>query len=228
MTDSATETSVLTASHWGIVRAAVREGRIVRVAPFELDRAPSPNLDRLANLPYSPSRIRYPMVREGYLKKGPASRANRGKEKFMRVSWDEALDLVASEIRRVYGQHGPSAVFGRSYGWMSTGKVNSAVTLQRRLLNLMGGFVPCENSYSTAAVGKILPYVVGTSDPRSTSWEVVLESTECVVFWGADPLVTNDVDWLTTLHQGTGYLQALKEKGIRTVSVSPIRTDTAE
>lgn len=87
MTDSATETSVLTASHWGIVRAAVREGRIVRVAPFELDRAPSPNLDRLANLPYSPSRIRYPMVREGYLKKGPASRANRGKEKFMRVSW---------------------------------------------------------------------------------------------------------------------------------------------
>ena len=228
MTDSAAETSVLTASHWGIVRASVRDGRIVRVTPFELDRAPSPNLTRLANLPYSPSRIRYPMVREGYLKFGPASRENRGKEKFVRVSWDEALDLVASEIRRVYEEYGPSAVFGRSYGWMSTGKVNGAVTLQRRLLNLMGGFVPCENSYSTAAVGKILPYVVGTSDPRSTSWEVVLENTECVVFWGADPLVTNDVDWLTTLHQGTGYLRALKEKGIRTVNINPIRTDTAE
>ena len=228
MTDSATETSVLTASHWGIVRATVREGRIVHVAPFELDRAPSPNLERLANLPYSPSRIRYPMVREGYLEKGPASRANRGKEKFVRVSWEKALELVASEIRRVYEQYGPSAVFGRSYGWMSTGKVNGAVTLQRRLLNLMGGFVPCENSYSTAAVGKILPYVVGTGDPRSTSWDVVLEKSERVVFWGCDPLVTNDVDWLTTLHQGTGYLRALKEKGIRTVSVNPIRTDTAE
>ena len=233
MPDSAAETSVLTASHWGIVRATVRDGRIVRVAPFELDRAPSPNLDRLANLPYSPSRIRYPMVREGYLKAkaGSASnahRANRGKEKFVRVSWKKALDLVASEIRRVYEQYGPSAVFGRSYGWMSTGKVNGAVTLQRRLLNLMGGFVPCENSYSTAAVGKILPYVVGTSDPRSTSWDVVLEKSERVVFWGADPLVTNDVDWLTTLHQGTSYLRALKEKGIRTVSVNPIRTDTAE
>ena len=233
MPDSAAETSVLTASHWGIVRATVREGRIVRVEPFELDRAPSPNLDRLANLPYSPSRIRYPMVREGYLQAKASSasnahRANRGKEKFVRVSWDEALDLVASEILRVYEQYGPSAVFGRSYGWMSTGKVNGAVTLQRRLLNLMGGFVPCENSYSTAAVGKILPYVVGTSDPRSTSWDVVLEKSERVVFWGADPLVTNDVDWLTTLHQGTSYLRALKEKGIRTVSVNPIRTDTAE
>ena len=233
MPDSVAETSVLTASHWGIVRATVRDGRIVRVAPFELDRAPSPNLDRLANLPYSPSRIRYPMVREGYLqaKAGSASnahRANRGKEKFVRVSWDEVLDLVASEIRRVYEQYGPSAVFGRSYGWMSTGKVNGAVTLQRRLLNLMGGFVPCENSYSTAAVGKILPYVVGTSDPRSTSWDVVLDKSERVVFWGCDPLVTNDVDWLTTLHQGTSYLRALKEKGIRTVSVNPIRTDTAE
>ena len=233
MTDSAAETSVLTASHWGIVRATVREGRIVRVEPFELDRAPSPNLDRLANLPYSPSRIRYPMVREGYLKAKAVSasnahRANRGKEKFVRVSWDEALDLVASEIRRVYEQYGPSAVFGRSYGWMSTGKVNGAVTLQRRLLNLMGGFVPCENSYSTAAVGKILPYVVGTSDPRSTSWDVVLEKSERVVFWGCDPLVTNDIDWLTTLHNGTGYIRALKEKGTKTVSVNPIRTDTAE
>ena len=233
MPDSVAETSVLTASHWGIVRATVRDGRIVRVAPFELDRAPSPNLDRLANLPYSPSRIRYPMVREGYLKAKAVSasnahRANRGKEKFVRVSWDEALDLVASEIRRVYEQYGPSAVFGRSYGWMSTGKVNGAVTLQRRLLNLMGGFVPCENSYSTAAVGKILPYVVGTSDPRSTSWDVVLEKSERVVFWGCDPLVTNDIDWLTTLHNGTGYIRALKEKGTKTVSVNPIRTDTAE
>ena len=222
------EGDVITASRWGVVRGHVQGGKLVRVTPFEHDYAPSVNLPGLRHLPYSPSRIRYPMVREGYLKNGPASRANRGKEKFVRVSWEKALELVASEMTRVYENYGPSAVFGRSYGWMSTGKVNASINLQQRLLNLMGGFIGCENSYSTAAISKILPYVVGTGDPRSTSWDVVLEKSERVVFWGCDPLVTNDIDWLTTLHNGTGYVRALKEKGTKTVSVNPIRTDTAE
>ncbi len=222
------EKTVITASHWGIVRARVRDGRLVGLRPFEFDQAPSPNLEGLAELPYSPSRIRFPMVREGWLREGPASRKNRGREPFVRVSWDAALDLAASEINRVYGQYGPSAVFGRSYGWMSAGKVNAAIPLQQRLLNLRGGFIACENSYSTAAVAKILPYVVGRGDPRSTSWEVVLERSELIVFWGADPLVTNDVDWLTTLHQGTGFLHALKARGTKTISVNPIATDTGE
>ena len=133
------------------------------------------------------------MVREGYLKNGPKSREGRGSEKFVRVSWDKALDLVASEMKRVYGEYGPSAVFGRSYGWMSTGKVNASINLQQRLLNFCGGFIGCENSYSTAAISKILPYVVGSGDPRSTSWDVVIEHADRVVFWGADPIVTNDI-----------------------------------
>ena len=111
------------------------------LTPFEHDYAPSINLDGLRELPYTPSRIRYPMVREGFLKNGPASRDKRGEEKVVRVSWDTALDLVAKEMNRVYDNYGPSAVFGRSYGWMSTGKVNAAINLQQRLLNLCGGFI---------------------------------------------------------------------------------------
>ena len=168
------------------------------------------------------------MVREGYLKNGPKSREGRGSEKFVRVSWDKALDLVASEMKRVYGEYGPSAVFGRSYGWMSTGKVNASINLQQRLLNFCGGFIGCENSYSTAAISKILPYVVGSGDPRSTSWDVVIEHADRVVFWGADPIVTNDIDWLTTLHNGTGYVRALKAKGTKTYSINPVATDTGE
>ena len=219
---------VITAARWGIFRAHVQGGKLTHLTPFEHDYAPTPNINGLAQLPYSPTRIRYPMVREGYLKNGPASREGRGEEKFVRVSWEKALDLVAGEMKRVYGEYGPSAVFGRSYGWMSTGKVNASINLQQRLLNLMGGFIKCENSYSTAAISKILPYVVGTGDPRSTSWDVVIKNAERVVFWGADPLVTNDIDWLTTLHNGTGYIRALKEKGTKTFTINPVATDTGE
>lgn len=123
-------------THWGVVKTTVVDGKISKIEPIPEDRRPSPNLKALAELPYAPSRIRYPMVRESYLKEGIASRDRRGEDKWIRVSWEEALDLIASELKRVYSEYGPSAIFGQSYGWKSPGTVNSASTLQRRLLSL--------------------------------------------------------------------------------------------
>lgn len=57
---------------------------------------------------------------------------------------------------------------------------------------------------------------------------MVLKHSERVILWGADPLVTNDIDWLTTLHNGAGYFRELKAKGTKTISINPIATDTAE
>ena len=88
------EGSCITACHWGIVRPQIRGGKMVALHPFEYDYAPSPNINGLCNLPYSASRIHYPMVRESYLKDGPASREKRGTDRWVRVSWDQALDLV--------------------------------------------------------------------------------------------------------------------------------------
>ena len=215
-------------THWGVVKTTVVDGKISKIEPIPEDRRPSPNLKALAELPYAPSRIRYPMVRESYLKEGIASRDRRGEDKWIRVSWEEALDLIASELKRVYSEYGPSAIFGQSYGWKSPGTVNSASTLQRRLLSLSGGYVSGVNSYSTAAIGTILPYVVGTGDPQSTDWNVVLKNSERVVLWGADPIVTNDIDWSTTLHNYFPYLEKLKTSGIKTIDINPVRTETGE
>ena len=56
----------------------------------------------------------------------------------------------------------------------------------------------------------------------------VLKNSKRVVLWGADPLVTDDIDWVTTLHNAAGYFRALKDSGIKTISINPIATDTAE
>lgn len=215
-------------THWGIVETTVTDGKISKIEPLPVDRRPSPNLKALAELPYAPSRIRYPIVRESYLKEGIPSRDSRGEDKWVRVSWDEALDLIAAELKRVYAEYGPSAIFGQSYGWKSPGTVNSASTLQRRLLSLCGGYVSGVNSYSTAAIGTILPYVVGTGDPQSTDWNVVLNNSKRVVLWGADPIVTNDIDWSTTLHNYFPYLEKLKDSAIKTIDINPVRTETGE
>lgn len=219
----------ITATHWGVHYVNVQGGKITSIDPFEHDYAPSINAHALIELPYSRARIRYPMVRESYLKDGISSREKRGSDRFVRVSWEKAYELVTKELTRVYDDYGPSAVFGFSYGWTQTSKINPSNTLLQRFLNLMGGFIPCENNYSYAATGQILQYVIGSGDPRSSSWETVLSDSQQVIFWGSDPIVTNDIDWTSTLHNAMGYLRALREKkNIKTIAINPLKPDTAE
>ncbi len=217
----------MTATHWGLVRPVYENDRLAGFVAHEADPRPSPVLGELARLATSASRIRKPAVREGFLAGRRTTGEARGREPFVEVTWDEALDLAASELDRVYRDYGPSAVFGRSYGWKSTGLVNSSITLLQRLLNLCGGFVRTTNSYSTAAIATILPYVLGEKDPRSEAWESVLENAERVVFWGCDPLITNDIDWTTTLHNAAPYYRALRDSSIETLCINPLRPATA-
>src|SRR4051794_40177651 len=109
-------------AHWGAFSVAVR-GREIAVTPHPRDPDPSA---LLANIPASVShraRIARPMIRRGWLDHGPGhgpgSDRRRGADEFVPVSWDEALDRLAAELRRVYAKHGPHAVFGGSYGWAS-------------------------------------------------------------------------------------------------------------
>lgn len=223
------ERETLTASHWGLFYALTKEGRLTGARPFEKDRAPSPNLEDIANLPYAEARILEPMVRRGFLEKRAESRADRGNDSYVPVSWEKALDLAADAIRSTYRDFGPSAVWGRSYGWKSPGSVNNSIALLQRLLNLMGGYIETGNSYSTAAIGTILPYALGMKDPRSTGWDTILEHTERIVLWGCDPLVTNDIDWTTTLHEATEIFRSLKGRPrIRTIAVNPVCPKTAQ
>jgi len=62
----------------------------------------------------------------------------RGKGEFERISWDEALDTVVSEIKRVRESYGPSAILYFS----SVGDVNLLhnAVLMERLLTKAGGY----------------------------------------------------------------------------------------
>ncbi|MEJ0071100.1 MAG: hypothetical protein WDO24_22895 [Pseudomonadota bacterium] len=67
------------------------------------------------------------MVREGWLERGPASKAQRGGEPFVRWSWDKALDLVAGELARVKTGFGT----GRSSAAPTAGRAPAASTHAR-------------------------------------------------------------------------------------------------
>ncbi len=218
----------LTANRWGIAHAEVRDGRIEALIPIAEDPAPSPLLPRLAALYDNPLRIRRPAVRRSYLELGAASRDRRGEDEFVEVSWDTALELAAKALRETYAKHGPDAVWGHSYGWMNTGLVQGSRPLLHRLLNILGGFVPLTNSYSTGAITAIQTHIVGAGMPRPSDWEDVLEHSERVVFWGCDPMRTDDVDWFTALHRSRAAAARLKDHPrIKCWSINPMKSDTA-
>ena len=57
----------LSGCHWGAFYGIVKDGRAVEFRPWSGDPAPSPQLPGVLDSLYSPSRIRYPMVRRAWL-----------------------------------------------------------------------------------------------------------------------------------------------------------------
>lgn len=206
-------------------------GKIERLDPVEFDKAPSLQLQAIAQQPYNAARIRYPMVRKSYLEKGyKAGGKGRGSEPFVRVTWDKALELVASELKRVREKYGSVSIYGGSYGWMSAGNLGSARNLMQRVLNLNGGFTGHYGDYSTGCAQVILPYVIGSNGvyEQQTAWEVLAEKCELLVMWGADPTVTNDIDWVTTIHENAEGMEMVKNAGVPVIAVNPLKPDAAE
>ncbi len=131
---------VPTATHWGAYQAEVRNGQLVTMRPFPDDPDPSPIGNSIPGARADAVRIAQPMIRAGWLKHGPRRKDNaRGQEPFVAVPWDEALDIVATELNRVKTRFGNAAIFAGSYGWASAGRFHHAQSQMRRFLNLFGG-----------------------------------------------------------------------------------------
>ena len=89
----------ITGSHFGAMRAKVVGERVMEIRPFEHDKYPTEMIQGIPGLIYGASRVRYPMVRlDWYRKRHQSDTTQRGDNRFVRVSWDEALDLFYEEL----------------------------------------------------------------------------------------------------------------------------------
>ena len=172
-------------SHWGAFVAEVTDGKLTKTSPFADAGSPSPMVSAWPDMVYSKVRIEQPMVRRGYLDKGPDSdRSQRGREPFVPVSWDQALDLAASTLQMVKTDHGNEAILGGSYGWSSAGRFHHARTQIRRFLFSFGGCVDQAGNYSWGAAQFILPHVIGNHrsvSEEATSWKSIAENASLLV-----------------------------------------------
>lgn len=216
-------------SHWGAFDAIVADHELVEIRPFAGDPNPSPLLGNIQDAIQGQARIARPMIRAGWLENGPGADDRRGSDAFVPVDWDEAIELLAGEYRRVYREYGPEAVYGGSYGWASAGRFHHAQSQLHRFLNGLGGYVRSVNTYSNAAGDVILNRVAGGMMEllhRATAWPVIAEHTELIVAFGGMPLKNADVSpGGVTRHTVRGHLQRAAERGVQFVLISPLRDD---
>ncbi|KOO05308.1 trimethylamine-N-oxide reductase TorA [Vibrio nereis] len=227
-----TGTWKVSGSHWGAFRAHVYAGKVQEIKPLEADTNPSEMINGIKGIIYNPSRVRYPMVRLDWLKKHKYSAETRGDNRFIRVTWDEALDLFYRELERVQKDYGPWALHAGQTGWRQTGQFHSCTSHMQRAVGMHGNFITKVGDYSTGAGQTILPYVLGSTEvyAQGTSWSEILKNSDNIVLWANDPVKNLQVGWNCETHQSFPYLEQLKEKvakgEINVISVDPVKNKT--
>jgi biotin/methionine sulfoxide reductase len=216
-------------SHWGVFSARMRGGQL-EVRPHRDD--PDPN-DIIQNFPAAlrhRARVAQPMVRRGWLEKGPGPDERRGRDEFVPMSWKAVLDLLGKELARVRDGFGPGAIFGGSYGWASAGRFHHAQSQIHRFLNVAcGGYVKSVNSYSSGSSQVLIPHIIGDYEgmtKRNVTWEQIAEHSEIVLAFGGMALKNSMVSGGgVSRHVERGAMQRAAERGCDFVLVSPLRAD---
>ncbi len=159
---------------------------------------------------YSHDRLLHPLKRIG----------RRGEGKFSRISWDEALDTIATKLGQVIKTHGNEAVF-RIYGTGNLGGVVSSRDQIDRLMNLLGGQLNYHNNYSNAQIHHGMNYTYGTRECGNHLSDIT--NSQLVVFFGNNPAETR--------MSGGGSIRDLviskQESQVRIIVIDPRHTDTA-
>lgn len=220
----------LTLAHWGLYLAH-GQGENLRLEPHPQDPDPSRIGERMLEANRSPLRVLRPAARATWLARmrGTAhgdDRAARGKDAFVELDWDEALDLAARELRRVRRDHGNRAIFGGSYGWASAGRFHHAQSQVHRFLNSIGGYVRHQDSYSLGAGRTLMPHIVMSMDAlmaQHHDWSVLTAHTRLFVAFGGVPAKNAQVAaGGAQAHRVRPGLAALAAAGCRFVNFSPV------
>lgn len=140
----------------------------------------------------SPNRILYPLKRVDWDPDGERNTQNRGKSGYIRISWDEALDIIAKEIRRVINKYGPTTVLAQADGHGETKTVHAAHGCQRKLLDLLGGHtLQMRNPDSWEGWYWGAKHVwgcesLGQQYPLTNVIPDMAKNSKMILFWGCD------------------------------------------
>jgi len=228
----------------GPISVYVKDGKVVRVRPLQVPESEykpwtieaggkkysppkavrlSPPVHAERNRLDSYNRILRPLKRVDFDPKGERNPQNRGKSGYVEISWDEALDIVSGEIKRLTDAYGGSSITGMTSSHHNWGVVGYKMGPFSRFMNMLNYTPVLDNTDSWEG------WHWGATHTYGFYWrlgmpeqfdllEDVLKNTEMVVFWSNDPDTTRGT---YSGQESAIWRQWLKEKGIKTVFIDP-------
>lgn len=162
---------------------------------------------------FGADRLKYPMKRKHWEPFTGGDKSLRGRDEWERISWDEALDYVAAELKHARENYGNESVFH------PTAYTTYACTWVSSMLNYMGGFtsVWSTGSQGTFRFNPDVYYGYGTGLDND---RFVLRDADTIIFYGCNPA------WASNLNSSY-YLQVAREHGAKFMSVGPMYDTSA-
>jgi anaerobic selenocysteine-containing dehydrogenase len=148
-----------------------------------------------------PQRLNYPLKRAG----------ERGENKWQRVTWNEALDDIASRLAKIRDEYGAEGV-----AFATIGENNCSEEYRARFQNLFGSpnFAgQAQICYGVAAALSLM-HVGG-----AVHFHFPNPDTRCIMLLGRNPAHASRYEWLTILD--------LLKQGTKLIVVDPRRTEVA-
>jgi len=152
---------------------------------------------------YHRERLLYPMKRAGH----------KGEGKFVRISWDEALETIAPRLKAI-AQKNPQSILPYSYA--GTMGLLQGGSMDRRFFHRLGASLLDRTICSTAGMFG-MRYTVGAS--VGTNPETV-DQARYILIWGSNIITSNIHLWR--------YILKARSRGAKIVTIDPLRTKTGE
>ena len=176
---------------WGHPQHPVTRGRLCGKVDRYLDRT------------YHEGRLTTPLRRVGA----------KGEGKFEPIGWDEAIELIATEVRGVIDTHGAESVLPYSYAGTMGALQGDGVA--EAFFHGLGASRLARTICSEAGFEGLL-YTLGKALGTDT---VDFAHAELIVLWGTNTLTSN-------MHLWPFVLEA-KKKGAKVIAIDPAKTRTA-
>ncbi|MCL2808358.1 MAG: molybdopterin-dependent oxidoreductase [Coriobacteriia bacterium] len=164
----------------------------------------------------SADRIKYPMKRKNW-EPGGGDKSLRGIDEWERISWDEALDIVASEMEKAMAENGTRGILSAAYSDIGSTYFDQFVCL----LNELGGSF--HHDWGTVSFGSwFLPELLMTGEFFSGPCYMALFESDLHFMFGNN--------WMANKGGNNAYqlLQAKKASGAKVIIIDPWLNQTAE
>jgi len=152
---------------------------------------------------YSDKRVLHPLKRVG----------PKGSRQFARISWDEAIETIASRWKSIIAEYGAQAIL--PYSYLGTQGIINGLNVGDPLFNKLGATV-LERTFCDSASCTAYMMTIGHTpgvDPES------FVHSKYIILWACNTLSTNSHHW--------PFIEQARKAGAKVVVIDPVATRTA-